>query len=31
MNRALGDVLRMRCFEVESFGEAGGSVVRKAG
>ena len=30
MNRALADVLRMRCFAVEAFGEAGGSVVRKA-
>jgi hypothetical protein len=28
MNRALADVLRMRCFAVEPFGEAGGSVVR---
>jgi hypothetical protein len=31
MNRALADVLRMRCFRVDSFGEAGGSVVRPAG
>jgi len=30
MNRALADVLRMRCFTVEPFGEAGGSVVRPA-
>lgn len=28
MNRALADVLRMRCFSVDAFGEAGGSVVR---
>jgi hypothetical protein len=30
MNRALADVLRMRCFTVESFGETGASVVRPA-
>jgi hypothetical protein len=30
MNRALGDVLRLRGFAVEAFGDTGGAVVRWA-
>jgi hypothetical protein len=30
MNRALADVLRMRCFTVDSLGELGGCVIRPA-